>query len=181
MRALDVSIRGVEELRSKLQSISDDLKKKGGKAALRKGAKKIAEQARKNLAQLDRSETKTSIEKNVAVHWSSKTARRTGDLAFRIGILGGAKQYVNNAANRRKGRVGGTYATGGDIARKGGGPGGDTFYWRFLEFGTAKIAAKSPMRNAADQAGQLAVDTFADEYPKEIDKAIKRAAKRAAR
>jgi HK97 gp10 family phage protein len=181
MRALDVNVRGVEELRAKLQAITTDLQKKGGKSALRKAAKKIADQAKRNWASVDRSETQTSIEKNIAIHWSSKTARRTGDLAFRVGVIGGARQYVENRLNRRLGRSGGTYAVGGDIAKKGGGPGGDTFYWRFLEFGTSRIAAKKPMRNAADSAGQSALDAFVTEYPKEIDKAIKRAAKRAGR
>jgi HK97 gp10 family phage protein len=181
MSALDVNVSGLEDIRAKMHAVSADLQKKGGKAALKKGAKKIAEQARKNFAALDRNVTKESIEKNVAVHWSSKIAKRTGNLAWRVGIIGGAKQYVANALNRRRGRTGGTYAVGGDIARAGGGPGGDTFYWRFLEFGTSRIAAKKPMRNAADSAGQSALDAFVTEYPKEIDKAIKRAAKRAGR
>jgi HK97 gp10 family phage protein len=98
--------------------------------------------------------------------------KTSGDLGFRIGVLGGAKQY-NNMHTRKGGRRG-SYATGGSYLN----PGGDTFYWRFLEFGTSRFAAKPFMRPALAQSISEATNTFITEYEKAIDRAIRRAAKK---
>ncbi|MNN92971.1 hypothetical protein D3C81_2113340 [compost metagenome] len=89
-------------------------------------------------------------------------------------MLGGARQYAGTAANRRKGRVGETYKTGGSASN----PGGDTWYWRMLEFGTSRMAARPFLRPVADQAGQKAVDTFARHFNQALDRALRKQAKR---
>ncbi|HEL8103645.1 TPA: hypothetical protein U0A68_004974, partial [Escherichia coli] len=55
-----------------------------------------------------------------------------------------------------------------------GNPGGDTWYWRFLEFGTEHVAARPFMRPAMNGADAEVVSTFARELEKAVDRAIRR-------
>ncbi len=151
--------------------------RKGGRFALRKAAQVIQRQAIENARRVDDPATAESIEKNIAVRWSGRRFKRTGDLMFRVGVLGGARQYANTKQNRRVGRVGNTYATSGDKSN----PGGDTWYWRFLEFGTARTRAQPFLRPAAQEAAGKAVDEFVTQYNKAIERALRRAQKQLAR
>ncbi|WP_374987639.1 HK97-gp10 family putative phage morphogenesis protein, partial [Klebsiella pneumoniae] len=91
------------------------------------------------------------------VSFSSKAFRRTGDPTFRVGVMGGARQYANTKANVRKGRAGKSYNTAGDK----GNPGGDTWYWRFLEFGTEHAAARPIIRPALNGVDADVINVFA--------------------
>lgn len=164
------NISGLDALNAKLASVKDDVKVKGGRFALRKAATLIAQRARENALRLDDPETAESIARNIVVRFNGRRFKVNGDIAFRVGILGGAKQYVDSRQNRRKGRVGGSYYMG-DKSN----PGGDTWYWRFLEFGTSKIAAKPFMRPALENNMAAAADMFVSEYSKAITRAIARA------
>lgn len=171
--AFDFDLRGVEELQKKLDSIQYDLKKRGGRFALRKAANVIKEAAALSARQVDDPATRENIAKNIAVRWNGRVNKRTGDLGFRVGVLGGAKQYVANKQNIRSGRAGTTYATGGDSSN----PGGDTWYWRFLEFGTKKISERNFMRRALRDNAENATTVFVENYDKALDRAIKRQAR----
>lgn len=83
---------------------------------------------------MDDAGTDEAIWKNIAVANNARAGRKEGGIVMSVGVRGGAKSYANNAENRRKGRAGKTNATGGSKAN----PGGDTWYWRFLEFGTSR-------------------------------------------
>ncbi len=155
---------GMESLLAKFDSIKQDVKYKGGRAALRKAANLIADKAKQNAQKVDDPETASNISKNVAVRWGGKRFRATGDLNFRVGILGGARQ------NSR-------YGTRSTKERANSNPGGETFHWRFLEFGTEKMAAQPFLRPALANNTSEAISVFAKEYEKAIDRAIKRAAK----
>lgn len=172
---IEFKLDGLDSLLGKLDSVSHDIKRKGGRAALRKAAQLVAGAARENAARLNDPETQTEIAKNITLRWNGRLFKQRGELGFRIGILGGAKQ--KNNYHTRRGRAGGTYEVGGDS----GNPGGDTFYWRFLEFGTAKMAAQPFMRNALAENISAATDAFVSEYEKAIDRAIRRAAKKGGR
>lgn len=50
--------------------------------------------------------------------------------------------------------------------------GGDAFYWRFVEFGTAKQPAQSFMRNALETQKRQAVVIFTNELRKGVDRAV---------
>lgn len=171
---VDFSIIGVEALLGKLSSVSDDLRRRGGRAALRKAASIIVTKAQENAARVDDPLTKESISKNIVARWSNVTFRRTGNLAFRIGVLGGAISYADSSENRRKGRAGRLYFTPGSSKN----PGGNTWYWRFLEFGTENMPAQPILRPAAQNSVDEVVNVFATEYEKAIDRAIKRARKK---
>lgn len=170
---IEFKIDGLESLLGKFDAISYDTRRKGGRAALRKAAQLVTEAARQNAELLNDPSTSTEIAKNIALRWNNRLFKQSGDLGFRVGVLGGAKK--KNNYHTRRGRAGGTFETGGDQSN----PGGNTFYWRFLEFGTAKMAAKPFLRKALADNIEAATAMFVSEFDKALDRAIKRAAKKA--
>ena len=158
---VEFSIGGVDSLLGKLDAVIYDVKRKGGRSALRKAAQLVANKAKDGAEKLDDTATGRSIAKNIALRWNGRLFKQTGDLAFRVGVLHGAV-----------------------LPKKGARPdlstNGPTPHWRLLEFGTEKMQASPFMRKALADNISAATDTFVTEYEKAIDRAIKRAAKKAA-
>lgn len=167
---IEFSLTGLESLLGKLEAVAYDVKRKGGRSALRKAAAVVSKKVKEGAMRIDNSATPANISKNITLRWNGRLFRQSGNLGFRVGVLGGAKEF-NNTHTRKGGRRG-TYPTGGSSAN----PGGDTFYWRFVEFGTSKVAARPFMRPAMEQSMNEATKAFIDEYEKAIDRAIARAA-----
>lgn len=165
-------VSGLDGVKAKMAQLKSEANAKGGRAALRKAAAVLRSQAQSNARRLDDHETTEAIWKNIDIRWDGKAFRQDGQLAFRLGVLGGARQYASTRENKRKGRAGQTYATAGSSSN----PGGDTWYWRHVEMGTAKVAARPFLRPVAEQAGQKAVDTFALEFNRALDRALRRQA-----
>ena len=155
---IQFNIEGLESLLGKFESITYDMKRKGGRSALRKAAQLVANKAKEGAVRVDDPQTGRSIAANIALRWNSKVFKASGDLAFRVGVLHGA-----------------VLKSGGDT-----GVNAPTPHWRLLEFGTEKMAAKPFMRPALASSISAATSTFITEYEKAIDRAIKRAAKKAA-
>lgn len=155
------SITGLDSLLGKLESVKYETKRKGGRAALRRAAQVIRAAAQANAKRIDDPETAADISQNISLRWNGRVFKRTGDLAFRVGVLGGA-------------RIPKSKPKGSDP----GGPGGDTRYWAFLEFGTEDTRAQPFMRPALEQSVDQVTSTFVTEYEKALDRAIKRAAKK---
>jgi HK97 gp10 family phage protein len=159
-------LSGVDELNAKLKGLSNDLKYKGGRFALRKAANLVRDAAIAGAASVDDSTTPEDIGKNIVVRWSSRRFKSTGDLAFRVGVLGGARQtskaYQDIGIYKGKGKAN---------------PGGDTFYWRFLEFGTEHSQARPFIRRALSENVEKATREFMSQYDKTIDRYLARAAK----
>lgn len=153
------SILGLDSLLGKFESISYDLKRKGGRSALRKAAQVVANAAKANASSLDDPETGRSIANNIALRWNGRTFKQSGDLAFRVGVLHGAKLPRGE----------------GNVDQGSNGP---TPHWRLLEFGTQKMRAQPFMRRALADNINEATNTFITEYEKAIDRAIKRARKK---
>ena len=153
---VDFSIIGVEALLGKLSSVSDDLRRRGGRAALRRAGNVIVEKAKANAARIDDPLTGRSIAANVAMRWNGRLFKTTGNLGFRIGVLHGAvlKKHPDLGENA------------------------PTPHWRLIEFGTENVRAQPFMRPAAESSVGEGVNVFATEYEKAIDRAIKRAAKK---
>lgn len=162
---------GLNSLLGKLSAVNFDVKRKGGRSALRKAAAVIREKVKQGAARVNDSTTPQDIEKNVTIRWSSKLFKTTGNLGFRVGIMGGAKEYSN--MHTRKGGRRGSYKVGGSLDN----PGGDTFYWRFVEFGTSSVAARPFMRPALAESISEATAVFTSEYEKAIDRAVRTASK----
>jgi len=157
---LDFSLIGVDEILGKLEEVGNDVRFKGGRFALRKAANLVANKVKENARALDDPLTSEEIHKNVAVRWSRKFNKRTGNLKFRVGIRGGAGGNAPGSAFESL-------------------PGGDTRHWRFLEFGTEKAPARPFMRPALENNIGEATNEFIVNYGKAIDRAIRRAKKKA--
>lgn len=149
-------LEGMDALRKKLHAIPKDLSRKGFRSAMRKAANLVRDAAKANAAGIDDPDTGERIADNVAVRFSPKEYKRDGDVVFRVGILGGARKP--DASGKLK------------VKQKGG----PTWYWRFLEFGTSRIAAKPMLGPALAQNASAATDTAVAALNKEIDKAVRK-------
>ena len=156
--SLEFSLTGLDSLLGKLESVTDDVKRKGGRYALRKAAQIVAEKAKEGARRVDDSATGRSIADNVAIRWNGRLFKRTGDLGFRVGILHGA-----------------VLRNGGDLSANSPTP-----HWRLLEFGTEKMRAQPFMRSALADNISAVTDEFVRQYGLALDRALKRAAKRQA-
>lgn len=185
MDGVQFKVDGLDALVVKLDGLSYDLKRKGGRFALRKAAQVVREAARANALRIDDPETSEVIAKNIVERWNGRVFKRSQDLGFRIGVLGGARATLTDKARRkterRRERLGQRSLDSlGEMAGAGkANPGGDTWYWRFLEFGTERARAQPFLRPAMEQNIQAATDTFVREYDKAIDRALKRLEKQA--
>ena len=168
---IEFSLTGLDSLLGKLESVVYDVKRTGGRSALRKAAAVISKKVKEGARRIDNPDTPANISKNITLRWNGRLFKQTGNLGFRVGVLGGAKEF-NNTHTRKGGRRG-TYPVGGSSAN----PGGDTFYWRFIEFGTSKVAARPFMRPAMEQSMAAATQAFTEEYEKAIDRAIAKASR----
>jgi len=165
-----VAIQGLDELRDNLRKVSEDAQGKIMRSAIRKGANVIRDRAVENARGIDDPKTAESIAENIAVRMDGRHQRRTGEIKYRVGVLGGAKQYANTRDNVRRQRVGASYPTLGDKTN----PGGDTFYWRFQELGTRHHAPKPFLRPAAEGADSQVLDAIRQSAFKAITRRIKR-------
>lgn len=105
--------------------------------------------ARENAKRLDDPKTAENIARNITTKVNSKRFNSAGVILARVGVAGGAQQD-----------------------KGGGGSGGDTYYWRFLEFGTSKMPAQPFLRPAMDasQITQAFTAAFAEAVDKELQK-----------
>lgn len=176
------SLIGVGRLTATIAAVKHETSRKGGRFALRKAAALIANAVKQNAERLDDPETKEMIAKNITIRFGSKRFKQTGDLMFRVGVLGGARVTSPDAersARRRRKKGIASLEDLGEFAGEGkGNPGGDTFYWRFIEFGTVYIPANPFMRQALESNIGAATAAFLTHYQKALDRAIKRAAKK---
>lgn len=149
------SLTGIDSLVGKLEAVTYDMKRKGGRSALRKAAQVVAAKAEEGALRIDDPETGRSIAKNIALRWNGRLFKASGDLGFRVGVLHGA-----------------VLKSGGDKSANSPTP-----HWRLLEFGTEKMRAQPFLRRALPESISDATNTFLTGYEKAIDRAIKRAAK----
>jgi HK97 gp10 family phage protein len=164
---LETQLQGVDDVLDKLAKLKSDIQKNATKKAARSGAGIIRKAVAAGVRPLDDETTPESIPKNVAVQFAPHTSRKVGGAAFRVGIRGGAKSPKKQGLTKKiKGR--------GKRSVEGltGAPGGDTFYWRFLEFGTSKIQGKGFMQKAMVQSIDPATKKFIAVIWAEIEKSV---------
>ena len=153
-------LKGLDELRAKLRKLPAELQFRGFRSGMRTAAKVVEAAAKLNAqTQADDPETRRSIVKNTAIRFSPKDFKRRGDIVFRVGVLGGAKKPVG---------------PGGWKVDKTGNPGGDTWYWRFLEFGNSRIRARPFMRPALEQNAETVAQVAQTEITRAIDRAVRK-------
>jgi len=168
--SVEFKLDGMNGIESKLKLLNGDVKIKGARTALRAASNIIKAEAVQNAIALDDPKSKTKIWKNIVVSASAKTFKSTGEIKFRVGVMGGAKEYARNKRNIRKGKTG-KYNTGGDK----GNPGGDTWYWRFVEFGVPSrgIGGRSFLERALREKTNASITEFAQKFNRYLDRKIK--------
>jgi len=168
--SIEFKMDGLEGIEIKLKMLNGDIKIKGARTALRAASNVIKAQSVENAIQYDDIKSPTKIWKNIVVKSSAKSFMKTGEIMFRVGVMGGAKEYAKSRSNQRKGKTG-TYNTGGDKSN----PGGDTWYWRFVEFGVPGrgIAGRSFLEKALREKTNAAITEFSRRFDKYIDRKIR--------
>lgn len=146
------ALQGIETLVSKFGFITNDVRYKGGRFALRKAANLVAAAAKTGANRIDDPSTGRKIADNIAVRFSTRTFKTTGNLLFRVGVKHGALLRV-----------------GGDLSQNAPTP-----HWRLKEFGTEKMAADPFMRPALESNIGPATNEFVVNYRKSIDRILKR-------
>lgn len=156
MPDLEFRLHGLDGVLKRMRSLPDRIQRKVARRAVRKGANLVAADARTGAQAIDDPKTAESIARNIVVQESAKLGRAEGGVAMRVGVLGGARAPARAA---------------GEI--KGGGkgnPGGDTYYWRFHEFGTSKMQARPFLRPALAGNIEKATDAITTELIRGLDK-----------
>ncbi len=160
-------ITGLEEVQAKLRQLGNAKKAKNAATrASRKAMNIVKKAAVQNAKAIDDKDSPEKIWKNIITK-AGKTKGVDG-VVMKVGVKGGARKYGTNADNRRAGRVGRRYQTQGDKKN----PGGDTWYWRFEEFGTATNNAHPFLRPALNNNIDAVRAEFTRSYSEELDKEI---------
>lgn len=154
------SIIGLDSLLGKLGEVSHDVKRRGGRAALRKAAQLIRDAAKQNAERVDDAETGRKISTNIAERWNGRLFKRTGNLGFRVGVLTGSIRHMKKGNPDE-------------------GAGGPTPHAMLVELGTEKARAQPYLRPAMENNINAATDAFVREYEKALDRALARAKKKA--
>jgi HK97 gp10 family phage protein len=146
-------IKGIPDFKAKLQEIPKALRRRVLRNALAAGARTVRDEARR-LAPVLRAgdlsapyRTPGTVRKAISVR-TSKVARRAGDVGVFVNVR--PARAGNRGAKNPK----------------------DPFYWRFLEFGTRKMPARSFLRPAASKLKD-ALSVFETEVVRWINKVDK--------
>ncbi len=160
-------MQGLDEVIAKFQQLGKPRKvKNAATRSSRKAMNIVKKAAVQNAKSIDDKDTINRIWKNII----TKPSKTKGNdfVMMKVGVKGGAKKYPNTRPNRRKGVVGQTYETGGSSKNAGG----DTWYWRFREYGSATNSADPFLRPALNN-NQAAVEAeFKRSFLEELDKEI---------
>lgn len=140
---------GLGDVSKTFEKLKTNMQKKHARKALREAAKVPRKKAKENAKRLDDRKTKEKIHLNVEIQ-SGKTKSRN-QLKVRVGVKGGAKKN----GGKKQGR------------------GLDTYYWRFLEFGTATSVAKPFLRPALVSTKDQTISIFADVLKKSIKEDVR--------
>lgn len=159
-------IEGIDAVIDKMRTLSDDRKQKNAATrSARRAMATVRKAAIENAKAIDDEQTSEQIWRNIAIS-AGKTKR--GFVLMRVGVRGGARSYMQTRENIRKGRVGEKYKTDGSKQN----PGGDTWYWRLVELGTARTRAKPFLRLALFNNVERVEEGFITDYQTQLDKEI---------
>ncbi|WP_407475949.1 HK97-gp10 family putative phage morphogenesis protein [Acinetobacter baumannii] len=171
MADVDVKIEGLDEVLRKMGVLKD--KRKIRNAAMRAARKAMAivrDAAKQNAKHLDDPATREAIYENITM--SPGKTRNNNYVRMRVGIMGGAATNKDSKKivfkERRKKGQPKQEIDADSIAL----PGGNTRYWRHLEFGTSQIPATPFMRPALANNVQKVTDTFSQSFSAELDKEL---------
>lgn len=149
-------LEGMESLRAKFKQLKGGEAQKIFKSAAGAGAKVIRLEVQKGAQGIDDPDTRENIAKNIVQRAKGKRYLPANAVGVRVGIKGGAKaqQGGKKAATTN--------------------PGGQTYHWRFVEFGTKKMPAQPFMRPAMAASTDKATAAFVDRAKKRLDAALRK-------
>jgi HK97 gp10 family phage protein len=150
-----VKLEGVADLKRALAEAAADIRRKAVRGALREAGKVIQAAARAAAPVLmvpTPYRKPGTIKRNIVVR-ASKFARRSGDEGV----------YINVRGIRGKARA-------AKLGKAGAKNPNDPYYWRFVELGTKKMAARPFLRPAADRQGDAAIRKFMASVVPQIEK-----------
>jgi HK97 gp10 family phage protein len=138
-----MNLTGFKELADKLKELPKNVAKNGLRAAVSAGAAVVRNEAR-NLAPVDTGEMKRDIQMK-----RERDQRGTTDLvaSYSVFVRSGKKSRIAGRAR--------------NIDK-------DSFYWRYVEMGTAKMPAQPFMRPAFDTKREEAVDRIGEKLNERI-------------
>lgn len=137
---ITAELHGVDELKRALEQVPAKLKRKGLLKALRLAGNVVRDAARRAapLLQEQTPYRKRGTVRRAIVVRTSKTARRAGDLGVFVGV-----RPLRGARTKKLGAAGAKNPN-------------DPFYWKFLEFGTKKMAKRPMLAIGAKKLEQAA-------------------------
>ena len=154
MAGVEVGITGLDDVVNRLQRLANPRKTKSiARKAARQAMNIVRDAARNNAKAIDDPETSEKIWKNIKV--SAGKTRNPNEIKMRVGVDGGASMNANSDRDA--------------LAAKSG---GNTTYWRFLEFGTSQMPATPFMRPALANNIQQVTNKFSEVFNAELDKEL---------
>jgi HK97 gp10 family phage protein len=159
---MNFKIEGLEDLKKALNALPVEIQQRSLRSAVSAGAKVVVDAAISKAPSGDTGNLKKSI-----YRYRSRSQSGTGRETYYVGVRKGKKAYADTARNRRLGRVGKKYTVQGEA-----------YYWRFLEFGTAKMGAKPFMRPAFESSKGKILDIMKQRLGKSIQDQARKLAKK---
>lgn len=150
---MTVDIKGLKELQNALNQLPEKIQGRPVRSAVGAAAKVVMDEAKRRVP-IDTGQLCKAIYRGRSRSMSAK-----GKETYVVGIRKGKAKYANTAKNRRMNRVGKSYQTRGEA-----------YYFRYIEFGTAKMAAKPFLRPAFESKKNEAVRVMQQRLLEAIDK-----------
>lgn len=152
--SVEIRMTGMDQFKQKIDRLRNPRKAKSiARKAARQAMNIVRDSARVNARAIDDPETAEKIFKNISV--AAGRSRDPNVIVMRVGVRGGA------AMNQHS-----------DAVALSSLSGGNTTYWRYLEFGAATTPATPFMRPALARNIQHVTDKFAQVFNTEIDKEL---------
>lgn len=178
MAGESVQVKGLADLKRKLEQLPKAMRARVLRNALAAGARDVRDTARRNAPVLQLGGAlkapyrKPGTVRNAIRVRTSKAARKAGDVGVFVNVkpLPGNKYKRETTQTIFRGKVTRWKLT--QKTERGAHNPNDPFYWRFLEFGTKKMAARPFLQRAAERLPQ-ALRTFEDRIAKWISKVDK--------
>lgn len=144
----EFKIEGLDGVLRKMRELSPKIQKKVLVKAVRAGANIIRDDARSRAKQFDDPQSSEKIWKEIVTKVNTRRGRREGGVVMQVGVRGGAK------------------------TDKGGQETSPIWYWRLIEFGTSKMAARPFMRPALESKAEAATDAIVTELNRGLDELL---------
>lgn len=158
---ISIHVEGLDELRRELLLLPQEIAEKELRATSFAGAKIVRDFAKLYLIANGSVDTR-SLHDAIRVGFDKLNSSKV-QKAFNVFVKHRTKRYANTKKNRRQSRVGVKYRDFGDL-----------YYWRFVEFGTARAAAKPFLRPAFDNHKSWILDAMRTRLEKGIDRQVRK-------